>query len=273
LFPCPLLCVFLLLHLEESYLAMNSHASIVTRVGATVLKDIEGLSGEMIGFERPECCGAPPPTKLPGSFEALLHHAFVSTNVATTSWDKMCSNVEGYEGMRTACKAKVPKSMATAYHNTYAQGRTALLFKFDEDSKTVVATEYSGEWNATELPWEAKGIVAADRTNETFIFVCSHRRRDDRCGYCGPVIVDLMRQAIEKHPNRVIHELVRVFPCSHVGGHIYAGNVLVYNRKGGVCYGCFCPSDIEALLDSIATDPATVPPSLEARVRGRMGTQ
>lgn len=250
---------------------MNSHASIIARVGAAVLTDIEGLSGESAGFERPECCGALPP-RLPGSFESLLHHAFLSTTDATTTWDKTCLSVNGYEGLRTACKSKLPKSMATVYQDASSAGKSALLFKYDEESKRVHATEYSGEWEAAQLPWEAKGIIAADRSHETFIFVCCHRRRDDRCGYCGPVLVDLFKQAIGKHPNSVVQEKVRVFPCSHVGGHVYAGNVLVYNQKGGTCFGCFCPSDIEALLDGIATNELTLPPpSLEARVRGCMG--
>jgi hypothetical protein len=249
---------------------MNSHASIVTRVGAAVLKDIEGLNGESVGFERSECCGPLPP-KLPGSFESLIHHAFMSTTVNATLWDKMCSNVEGFEGLRGACKSKLPKSMATAFYDASAAARSVILFKYDEEANRVHATEYSGEWQPSELPWEAKGVIASDRSNETFIFVCAHLRRDDRCGYCGPVLVELMKQAIAKHPSTKV-QAVRVFPCSHVGGHVYAGNVLLYNSQGSICVGCFCPSDIEALLDGIATnDVATVPPSLEARVRGRMG--
>lgn len=249
---------------------MNSHASIVTRVGAAVLKDIEGLSGDVVGFERAECCGPLPP-KLPGSFEPLVNHAFLSTTVSATAWDKMCSNVEGFDSLRQVVKAKVPKSMTTAYCNAAAEGRSLLLFKFDEEAKRVHATEYSGEWQATELPWEAKGVIASDRSDETFIFVCAHLRRDDRCGYCGPVLVELFKQAVAKHPNSKVQEKVRVFPCSHVGGHVYAGNVLLYNSKGSVCIGCFCPSDIDALLDGIATDDVErVPPSLEARVRGRL---
>ncbi|CUG94265.1 Hypothetical protein, putative [Bodo saltans] len=252
---------------------MNSHASIVTRVGAAVLKDIEGLNGDSLGFERSECCGPLPP-KLPGSFEPLIHHAFMSTTVSSTLWDKMCSNVEGFEGLRVACKSKLPKSMATAFCDANASARSVLLFKYDDEAKRVHATEYSGEWQSSELPWDAKGVIASDRSDETFIFVCAHLRRDDRCGYCGPVLVELIKQAVAKHSSSAVHEKVRVFPCSHVGGHVYAGNVLLYNKKGSVCIGCFCPSDIEALLDGIATNGVeTVPPSLAARVRGSMGTQ
>lgn len=251
---------------------LNAHASLVTKVGAATLKDIEGLDADTVGFARAECC-APLPPKLPGSFEALLRHAFLATSVPAPQWDKTCTNVRGFEAFQKAMKA-LPKSAATAYYDDglRADASLALLFSYDESDQQVIATQYSGTWDPTQLPWEANthGVIATDRSAETFIFVCSHRRRDDRCGYCGPMLVDCIRQAVaERMPKGA--DAVHVYPCSHVGGHVYAGNVLVYHKKGGVCFGCFCPSDIPALLDSIRDDANDIPVSLVERVRGRMG--
>ena len=99
------------------------------------------------------------------------------------------------------------------------------------------------------------------------IFVCAHKVRDGRCGYCGPAIIDLINQELVKKGGE---GKVEVFPCSHVGGHAYAGNVLVYGSKGGVCYGCFCPSDVEALVDSMLSEVHTggAPTDLVGKVRG-----
>jgi len=58
----------------------------------------------------------------------------------------------------------------------------------------------------------------------THIFVCCHAKRDKRCGYCGPLILE----AISKRQTAGVESRA----CSHVGGHIYAGNAIVFNRDG-----------------------------------------
>lgn len=58
----------------------------------------------------------------------------------------------------------------------------------------------------------------------SFIFICSHASVDQRCGYCGPRLVDAFEKRIE-HYNL---SNVTVVKTSHVGGHKYAGNVIVY---------------------------------------------
>jgi hypothetical protein len=90
-----------------------------------------------------------------------------------------------------------------------------------------------------------------------YFFVCTHKTRDPRCGQRGPAIVAAIRQrAIEK---------VHVFECSHVGGHKYAGNVIVYGLRhdpaavaaacgsenllySGDWYGLVEEKDVEMLL-------------------------
>lgn len=253
---------------------MSQHASLITKVGASVLKDIEGLDPNAVGFERPECCGPIPP-KLPGSFEPLMSHAFVSSNISAVEWDKTCGNVKGYDDFRKQFKS-VPRSAATVYYDdtVSSDAQTAIVFRYHDGADAghrVSAMQYTGHWEADQVPWNAKGTVAVDRSDETFIFVCAHRRRDDRCGYCGPMLVGLIRNAVAEKLESGAREKVHVLPCSHIGGHVYAGNVLVYSRKGGVCYGCFCPPDIPALVETIATGSHTIPETLKARVRGEMG--
>jgi hypothetical protein len=244
---------------------MNTHASLISRVGAQALKDIEGLDPLKHGFCRQDCC-EPLPAKLAGSFEPLSSHLFLSTDTPPPQWTSKADNVTGFPELSAKLKDAAGFKV-TAFHRP-GPDTANLFFKYDDMLRTVVITEFSCVAPG-ELPWEAKGAVACDRTDETFIFVCSHRVRDDRCGYCGPVLVDLLRAALLQRLGK--DASVYVFPCSHVGGHTYAGNVLVYTKHGGVCFGCFCPTDVDALVGSIESKKGLVPDALVAKVRGTMG--
>ena len=58
-----------------------------------------------------------------------------------------------------------------------------------------------------------------------YIFVCCDAATDKRCGFCGPRLVDAFEERIQHHK---LSETVKVVKTSHVGGHKYAGNVIVY---------------------------------------------
>lgn len=68
------------------------------------------------------------------------------------------------------------------------------------------------------------------------ILLCSHRRRDARCGITAPLIkrelerhlrpLGLDRDADDSRPGGV-----GIFFVSHVGGHKFSANVLVYRKK------------------------------------------
>ena len=57
------------------------------------------------------------------------------------------------------------------------------------------------------------------------IMVCCHNLHDARCGVCGPVLVTEFRKVIKE---RNLDTLV--WPCSHIGGHKFAGNLIAYTR-------------------------------------------
>ncbi|XP_071702180.1 altered inheritance of mitochondria protein 32-like [Rutidosis leptorrhynchoides] len=82
------------------------------------------------------------------------------------------------------------------------------------------------------------------------IFVCAHSSRDKRCGFCGPVLIQKFKEEVEL---RGLGN-VSVTACSHVGGHKYAGNLIIYSvQDSKVCghwYGYVTPSDVPALLDN-----------------------
>lgn len=77
--------------------------------------------------------------------------------------------------------------------------------------------------------------IESERTNGVHhVFVCSHRERDARCGLMGPRIYKSM---VTK--TRDIGLPVQVHRTSHVGGHKYAGNVIIfrYDQASGTYTG------------------------------------
>lgn len=76
------------------------------------------------------------------------------------------------------------------------------------------------------------------------VFVCVHGRRDERCGQCGPPLVQRLETELSK---RELTGSVTVHRTSHVGGHAFAGNVLIY--PSGDWYGYVTPQDIPRLVE------------------------
>ncbi|XP_042502632.1 uncharacterized protein LOC122079912 [Macadamia integrifolia] len=92
---------------------------------------------------------------------------------------------------------------------------------------------------------------APEALTGSHIFVCSHGSRDRRCGVCGPVLIDKIKEETE---SRGLNDKVFVSPCSHIGGHKYAGNLIIFssNSEGivtGHWYGYVTPDDVPILLE------------------------
>ncbi|XP_066322513.1 uncharacterized protein [Miscanthus floridulus] len=84
----------------------------------------------------------------------------------------------------------------------------------------------------------------------SYVFVCSHGSRDKRCGVCGPALIKRFKEEIN---GLGLDGQVSVSACAHVGGHKYAGNVIIFSSdaKGGVTghwYGYVVPDDVPVLL-------------------------
>lgn len=76
------------------------------------------------------------------------------------------------------------------------------------------------------------------------ILVCVHMERDERCGQCGPLVHAAFEESVAE---RDLDDEITVHRSSHVGGHAFAGNVLVYPE--GVWYGYVRPADVDTILD------------------------
>ncbi|KAL0554773.1 hypothetical protein IC582_008701 [Cucumis melo] len=101
------------------------------------------------------------------------------------------------------------------------------------------------------LNGELRESGAYDVLAGSYIFVCAHGSRDKRCGVCGPVLVSKLKEEIEL---RGLKDQTYVHPCSHIGGHKYAGNLIIYSpdsdgRIMGHWYGYVTPDDVPELLE------------------------
>lgn len=81
--------------------------------------------------------------------------------------------------------------------------------------------------------------------NLGYVLLCSHRTRDKRCGVTAPIMKkqfesvlrehDLYRDASDDRPGGV-----QVHYISHVGGHKFSANVIIYLRTGEVIWMARC---------------------------------
>ena len=112
------------------------------------------------------------------------------------------------------------------------------------------------------LGGEAANQLRHEPLTGKHIFVCTHGERDARCGECGPPLFERFQQEVA---SLALEEHVQLYKSSHVGGHRFAGNVLVY--PAGDWYGYVTPTDVAHIL-AAHTNSGDLPTELW---RGRMG--
>ncbi|KAF2491373.1 hypothetical protein BU16DRAFT_468759 [Lophium mytilinum] len=103
--------------------------------------------------------------------------------------------------------------------------------------------------------------------NELLVLICGHGGRDERCGIMGPLLRSEFEEKLHKKGIRIGSpspeddqntKCARVGLISHIGGHKYAGNVIIYippsfqknNLAGtGIWYGRVAPEHVEGIID------------------------
>lgn len=70
--------------------------------------------------------------------------------------------------------------------------------------------------------------------------ICGHGNRDERCGTIAPYLINELKQI--KSPKDQIGVV------SHIGGHAYAGNVIIYPEN--IWYGRVMPDKIQGIYES-----------------------
>jgi len=192
------------------------------------------------------------------------------------------------------------EGFAAAFHDAMAcvpaneRKRKALVTVTDDTCYSVtvlpdsVRYEFSSEPSrehldailATYIQNDEKSAAAAGdpvTSSQIFILVCAHEQRDKRCGYAGPILVDRFERELAR---RKQSHLFRVLKCSHVGGHKYAGNVIVFSTRAGDpkfgepervmgdWYGYVTPGHCPLLLDAVVRGQP-----IRSLLRGTMGVR
>lgn len=117
----------------------------------------------------------------------------------------------------------------------------------------------------TRVPSLAANFACKDIHHSPVILICGHGGRDLRCGIMAPVLEAEFARVLQERGMSVNtggEEIVdrenhaHVGLISHVGGHKYAGNVIIYLPPGmqnplagmGIWYGRVEPRHVEGLV-------------------------
>ena len=96
--------------------------------------------------------------------------------------------------------------------------------------------------------------VEAIPENAVHLYICCHGARDQRCGVIGEALISTIRKYIASSPSDLasaLHALdVQCFGTSHLGGHQFAGNMIIYRPgwKEGLWYGRVSPCDVDDIF-------------------------
>jgi (2Fe-2S) ferredoxin len=182
---------------------------------------------------------------LADSVKPYHRHAFACTG--DRSWPPRLEDDDGLLGAMARdvrdlrCgEGPIPKLTAT---DEVSSGAGIDLLVFPEAVRYRVAGRE--DWGAVlheHLLGGKRARVDSEPLPGRHVFVCVHAARDERCGQCGPPLLEALATAVESAGL----EEVTLRATSHVGGHKYAGNVLFYPE--GVWYGYVRPSDAERLV-------------------------
>ena len=113
--------------------------------------------------------------------------------------------------------------------NTTSQKDIECLSRWLVDSSSPLSLPY------TKLPWKR------------LILVCHHAARDERCGRRGPQVIAELESCLRRR--RITPFDIYVRASSHLGGHEFAGVVVVYPECDW--YGYISRRNVNDLLDCV----------------------
>ncbi|KAK8968768.1 hypothetical protein KSP40_PGU001345 [Platanthera guangdongensis] len=218
--------------------------------------DVAGNSDTEFGFQRPELGKEP----LAGTVQFYERHVFLCyktphvwlSHVEAAEFDRLPRLFSAALGARIGEMMKRTRlTICEGEDGTETSNGDVLIFPdmiryrrlthFDVDHFVEEVLVKDGQWL----------LGAVENLKGSFVFVCSHGSRDPRCGVCEPVLIKKFKEEINL---RDLHGQVSVSPCSHIGGHEYAGNVIIFSSSingevTGQWYGNVTPDDIPLLLE------------------------
>lgn len=206
------------------------------------------------------------PEPLPGTVKPYQRHLIVCTGQA--DWPAHLETAADLAGELTRAVAALGETLPSPTKVTVCDAAGAgpgcdiLVFPdalryrgvTTADLPALIAEQVVSGRPAADIPHEALSGV--------HVFICTHGARDQRCGVCGPPLYERFAAEIAA---RGLEGHVHLYRSSHVGGHRYAGNVLIYPT--GDWYGYVTPAAVPVLVEEAVLGGRIVPELW----RGRMG--
>jgi (2Fe-2S) ferredoxin len=170
-------------------------------------------------------------------------------------WPSQVEHIEGtlIPDLKTLAKSMDGKSIITGVQGLI-QGQ---VYQFPDHLKYSLDESQGSTESLLQKIIQGQG---ESLTGRAYIFVCVHQNRDARCGALGPLILESFRKEIEALG---LKDQVFAHGVSHVGGHKYAGNVIVYHQEpnlSGHWYGRVKPSHCRQILQDHILDGKIIKP-------------
>ena len=182
----------------------------------------------MVGIRNPELDRSETQS-LPGSVKLYHRHLIVCTG--STDWPERIESdgdfVQALWEAMTPRAPEMPLVVKLTACDDVGEGPGYDILVFPDQVRYIGVQE--GDFSALVedhlLGNKVSGRIPYQPLTGQHIFVCVHGARDNRCGECGPPLVEEFISGLEA---RGYADQVVVRQSSHVGGHKYAGNVLIY---------------------------------------------
>lgn len=109
-----------------------------------------------------------------------------------------------------------------------------------------------------------------EKLDKKYFFICCHGAVDERCGLRGPALAAAFLTFLEqKRTQSPAFSQIAVRKCSHIGGHQFAANVILFPQ--GDWFGTVQPDHIPDLVNYALGDNLTFQNRLGTIWRGRIG--
>ncbi|CAN8301787.1 unnamed protein product [Cochlearia groenlandica] len=243
----------------------NPSSSSSSSSPITVSNNLDGFLGESISrsvsFESESFSDADlAPEKLSGTVQFYERHVFLCykkpsfwpARIEASEFDRLPRLLSSVVTARKRyMKKETLLTICEGHDGTETSNGDVLIFPdmiryrrlthFDVDTFVEEVLVKDVEW----LPGNPESLTGS------YVFVCCHGSRDRRCGVCGPSLVSRFTEDIGLCGLR---GEVSVSPCSHIGGHKYTGDVIIYGsninqRVTGHWYGFVTIEVVPQLLE------------------------
>ncbi|KAK8200608.1 Altered inheritance of mitochondria protein 32 [Zalaria obscura] len=130
-------------------------------------------------------------------------------------------------------------------------------------------------------PERQREFQGSRKVEEIMVLICGHGQRDSRCGILGPILQAEFEEKLERQNVQILRDPpvaqavevdtelegytphARVAQISHIGGHKWAGNVIIYIPPSfkanplagkGIWYGRVEPRHVEGIVGKTVLD-------------------